>query len=146
MSGAERPPLGFERFRRRAAALVEDRAGLRELGERALDRIDLRAARLGDVVDDLNTLVRLMNSWVRAEYRQVPRTTIVVVVAAILYFVVPTDLIPDFIFGLGFIDDIAVIGWVAREIGRDLADFRAWEQRQDAMQTFIGRSPLREEE
>lgn len=146
MSTEERPPLGFERFRRRAAALVEDRAGLRELGERALDRIDVRRARLGDVVDDLNTLVRMMNSWVRAEYRQVPRTTIIVVVAAILYFVVPTDLIPDFIFGLGLVDDIAVIGWVARELRRDLADFRDWEQRQDTMATFIGRSPLREGE
>jgi len=146
VSGEERPPLGYERFRRRAAALVEDRAGLRELGERALDRIDVRGARLGDVLDDLNTLVRLMNAWVRAEYRQVPRTTLVAAVAAVLYFVVPTDLIPDFILGIGFLDDVAVIAWVARQLRRDLSDFRDWEQRQDAMATFIGRSPLREEE
>lgn len=146
MSNEHRPPLGFERFRRRAAALVEDRAGLRELGERALDRIDVRGARLGEVVEDLNTLVRLMNAWVRAEYRQVPKATVVIAVAGILYFVVPTDLIPDFIVGLGFLDDVAVIAWVAREFRRDLADFRDWEQRQDAMETFIGRSPLREDE
>lgn len=146
MSEQSKPPFGFERFRRRAAKLVEDRTQLRELGERAIDRIDLRGARLGEVVEDLNTFIRLMNAWVRAEYRQVPRTTLIVAVAAVLYFVVPTDLIPDFIIGLGFIDDVAVIAWVARELKRDLADFRHWEQRQDAMETFIGRSPLRERE
>lgn len=146
MSEQSKPPFGFERFRRRAAKLVEDRTQLRELGERAIDRIDLRGARLGEVVEDLNTFIRLMNAWVRAEYRQVPRATLIVAVAAVLYFVVPTDLIPDFIIGLGFIDDVAVIAWVARELKRDLADFRHWEQRQDAMETFIGRSPLREGE
>jgi len=32
-----------------------------------------------------------------------------ILVAALGYFVLPVDLIPDFIFGLGFTDDIAVL-------------------------------------
>lgn len=145
MSEGSRPPLGFGRFRRRAGRLLEDRSRIRALGEQALDRIDLRGSRLGDALEDLDTLRRLMNAWVRAEYREVPRSTIVLVVAAVLYFVVPTDLIPDFVVAIGFVDDIAVIGWVARELRRELSSFRDWEQRQDAMETFIGRSPLRDD-
>ena len=146
MSGdGTRPPFGFERFRRRAQALLEDRGKLRELGERAVARIDLRGARISDVVDDLQTLVRLMNAWVRADYREVPRSSIVVVVAGILYFVVPSDLVPDFILAVGYLDDIAVISWIARELHKELEAFRIWEAREDAMETFIGRSPLRDD-
>jgi uncharacterized membrane protein YkvA (DUF1232 family) len=32
-----------------------------------------------------------------------------VLLAALAYFVLPTDVIPDFIFGLGFTDDVAVL-------------------------------------
>ena len=32
-----------------------------------------------------------------------------ILVAALAYFVLPTDTIPDFIFGLGFTDDMAVL-------------------------------------
>ena len=143
--GGSRPPLGFERFRRRAQSLLEDRAKLRELGARALARIDLRGARISDVVEDLQPLVRLMNAWVRADYREVPRASIVLAIAGILYFVVPSDLVPDFILAVGFLDDVAVISWVARELHKELEAFRTWEAQEDAMGTFIGRSPLRDD-
>ena len=147
MSAPDEPaaPLGYRRFERRAGEVAQDRAGLRSLGQQALDRIEARGGRLGAAVDDLGTMLRLMNAWVRAEYRQVPRETFVIVVAAILYFVAPMDTIPDFLPGLGFVDDAAVVAWVARRLRRDLSDFRDWEQRQDSMATFIGRSPLRED-
>ena len=32
-----------------------------------------------------------------------------VLLAALAYFVLPTDFIPDFVFGLGFTDDVAVL-------------------------------------
>ena len=141
---SDRAPIGFERFRRRAAALVEDRQQLKALGEAALDRSERRGGVLGEAVEDLRALLRLMNAWVRAEYRDIPRATFVMVVAAILYFVVPLDVVPDFLLGLGYVDDVAVIGWVARQLRRDLEAFREWEAKQDAMETFIGRSPLRD--
>lgn len=38
-----------------------------------------------------------------------PRKVRVILMAALAYFVVPTDLIPDFIAGLGFTDDATVL-------------------------------------
>ena len=42
--------------------------------------------------------------------------------AALAYFVVPVDIVPDFVLGLGFTDDITVlvttIGMVRRSIGK----------------------------
>jgi uncharacterized membrane protein YkvA (DUF1232 family) len=142
VSDDDRPPVGFERFRRRATDLVGDRERLRALGAEALDRMEERAPRLGDAIGELRTLVRLIGAWSRAEYREVPRASLVLVAAAVLYFVVPLDVIPDFLFGVGLVDDIAVIGWVVRQVRRDLDAFRAWEARQDAMETMVGRSQV----
>ena len=136
----ERPPPGFARFRRRAARLVQDREALRRLVGQGFERMEVHAGALDSALDDLRTLIRLLDAWVRADYRQVSRSTLTLVVAAVLYFVVPTDLIPDFLFGFGFVDDIAVVGWVVRHIRGELDAFRRWEQRTDPMETPAGRS------
>ena len=43
---------------------------------------------------------------------ETPATSRGVLLAALAYFVLPIDIIPDFLFGLGFTDDIAVL-WAA---------------------------------
>lgn len=44
-----------------------------------------------------------------------------------IYFVSPIDLIPDFILGLGLIDDATVLAWTIRACASDLAAFLACE-------------------
>lgn len=57
--------------------------------------------------------VPLMDEVVAAYYcaldRQTPLRTRAILYGALAYFVLPTDAIPDFILGLGFTDDIAVL-------------------------------------
>ena len=42
------------------------------------------------------------------------------IVAAGIYLILPTDLIPDFIVGFGQVDDLAVAGFVFKTIYNDL--------------------------
>ena len=46
---------------------------------------------------------------------ETPTSSKGVLLAALAYFVVPIDIIPDFLFGLGFTDDLAVL-WTAFRI------------------------------
>jgi len=46
-----------------------------------------------------------------------------VVVAALLYFIAPVDAIPDFAPFLGYLDDIGVIAWTLRFLGREISDY-----------------------
>jgi uncharacterized membrane protein YkvA (DUF1232 family) len=75
---------------------------------------------LTDVWNSLTALVRLFQAYLRREYTTIPWGSIVLVVVAILYFVSPLDLIPDWIPLAGFIDDAAVIAFVLKQINTDL--------------------------
>lgn len=79
------------------------------------------------VFEDFLLLFRLVRSWVKGEYRQVPRKTIFWAILAILYFLSPLDLIPD-IFPGGYLDDIAFISYVIQKIKEDLEKFSGWEK------------------
>ena len=81
---------------------------------------------LTEVGGYLTALFRLLRAYVRKDYRDIPWGSIVLVIAAIIYFVSPIDLIPDFLPG-GFIDDAMVIGFIIAQIKSDLDNFLTWE-------------------
>ena len=76
------------------------------------------------------TLVRLVRSYARGEYRDIKPTTIVSGLAVLLYVLSPIDLIPDFIPVLGWLDDLSLVSWFAGKFQAELASFRSWEARQ----------------
>ena len=45
-----------------------------------------------------------------------------ILMAALAYFIVPTDMVPDFIAGLGFTDDAAVMAAAVRSIASHITD------------------------
>lgn len=84
------------------------------------------AARVDRIRSDLGVLIDLVRQWASGEYDQVSKGSIVTIVAAILYFLVPLDLIPDFLLGFGFIDDVAVVGYVLNVLRAEIDAFERW--------------------
>ena len=89
-----------------------------------------RNARFARVRDDLNLLLGLCAAWWRGEYRAVGRQALLSVVAALLYFLAPLDMVPDWLPGAGLLDDLAVLAWVMRTWHGELEAFKAWRDRQ----------------
>jgi len=77
---------------------------------------------------DLQTLVRLVRAYASGTYREVALSTLLFALAGIIYFVNPFDLIPDFILGLGFIDDVSVLVYVLSKIKVEVDTFLRWEE------------------
>ena len=73
-------------------------------------------------------LGRLISAYARREYRAIPLKTLIAVVAAMIYFLNPIDLIPDAILGIGLTDDLAVLAWVIRSAQQELEAFATWER------------------
>ena len=110
-------------------AFLEKHRRAAKLATQAAEKAQKNKAALRKVWDDLLTLTRLLRAWARREYTTVPWKTLVAVTAALIYFLNPFDLIPDFLPGLGLVDDATLIGLVVASIGEDLAQFREWENK-----------------
>ncbi|HSX69764.1 MAG TPA: DUF1232 domain-containing protein [Pseudomonas sp.] len=79
---------------------------------------------------DLRLLQGLCAAWWRGEYRAISSQALVSVVAALVYFLVPLDMVPDWLLGVGLLDDLAVLAWVLRTWDGELAAYRAWREAQ----------------
>lgn len=71
----------------------------------------------------------------KGTYPNVPWFTIASIVAALLYILNPLDLVPDFIPGIGYIDDLAVfsigMGWIETDL-HEYLDWRLAEGKSSA--------------
>ncbi len=76
-----------------------------------------------DLKSNLKTLVLMLKHWLNGSFK-ISFKTLIYVIAGIVYFVNPLDLVPDFIFGLGFVDDAAVLALVIRRINKELLRFK----------------------
>jgi uncharacterized membrane protein YkvA (DUF1232 family) len=118
---------GADSAQRRAEEYANNPERTRQLLEDALRKAARWKGRLSEVWEMLMVLIRLVRAWVNGTYK-VPRKYLIMAIAALIYFVMPFDIIPDFFLGLGFIDDIAVFAWVVNASRDVLNDFMLWER------------------
>jgi uncharacterized membrane protein YkvA (DUF1232 family) len=90
-----------------------DKQGLRELGEQ------------------VKALVRLVRSYKRGDYRNISKKSMLLIVASLLYFVSPIDAVPDFLIGVGLLDDATVLAFLFRTLSTEIAAFQAWEKTEE---------------
>ena len=50
-----------------------------------------------------------------------------IIAGGLLYFIIPTDLIPDFIPFVGLLDDIALLTTIIRSMQGELQKYRNWK-------------------
>jgi uncharacterized membrane protein YkvA (DUF1232 family) len=120
----------FERARKSAEETLRDPEKIRHVIDTALHMIGSAGASspFHELTDKFQAIVRLVRAYVNREYRVVPWQTVILAVAALIYFVNPFDAIADFIPVIGFIDDAAVLTAVLASINHDLTAFLEWEK------------------
>lgn len=96
-----------------------------------------KAARLGsgpliELKSGLYSLFRLVKAYSRGDYREISWANLVLVVSAIVYFVTPFDLVPDFLMAMGYLDDAAILSWTLKALTDEIENFRLWEDAQNA--------------
>lgn len=97
--------------------------------EKAKKKAKKKSGPLREVWEALMTFFRLLKAYAKKEYREIPWESIVLILATVIYFVMPIDLIPDFL-PWGYIDDSALIAWTMRSVALDIENFRQWEKEQ----------------
>jgi uncharacterized membrane protein YkvA (DUF1232 family) len=120
--------VAFRRAAIDAEACVRDSVRLRKLVEDAVGKIGIiPRGPFADTWPYLMGMIRLIRDYQRAEYRDISEPNLVIIIAAILYFVSPFDVIPDWVPVLGHIDDAFVVSLALKSVRLDLDTFMAWE-------------------
>jgi uncharacterized membrane protein YkvA (DUF1232 family) len=114
----------------RAKSYARNPAALRKLFKEAGRRMEsIPKTPFKELWAYLQTMLRLIRAYYRGDYRQIGVANLVIIIGAIIYVLDPWDLIPDFIPGLGFMDDATVLAFAVQKTRQTLDDFTAWETR-----------------
>ncbi len=81
---------------------------------------------LADFFNDIKTMCEMIKAWVSKEYKGVPVKTIGMIILTLVYVFSPIDIIPDFIPGVGLIDDATMVAACIAAAKSDIEDFRVW--------------------
>ena len=60
-------------------------------------------------MEDFKLLISLIKDYWSQKYRKIPYSSLAVILFTIFYLINPFDLIPDYILGIGQIDDAAIL-------------------------------------
>ena len=118
----------LQRAEQQAEEALATPARVSRISAKAREKAEHYRGRLGDAFGDIQAITRLLTAWAQGRYRVVPMRTLVALLGALLYFLMPLDAVPDFILALGFLDDAAIIARVIQIFRDDLKAFRLWEQ------------------
>ncbi|MCY8199591.1 YkvA family protein [Bacillus subtilis] len=77
-------------------------------------------------IQHITIFFQMLRDWRNGDYPRSQVKTLLLLTAAILYIVMPLDIIPDVILGLGFIDDAAVLGLIWTLIKKELSQYEKW--------------------
>jgi uncharacterized membrane protein YkvA (DUF1232 family) len=111
-----------------AESYARDPKRLRKLFEDAIEKINhIPRGPFAETWPYLMAMIRLMRAYHQREYRDISPQNLLIVLAAISYFVSPDDVIPDSVPVFGHIDDALVVRLALQSVGVDLDTFMAWE-------------------
>ena len=79
----------------------------------------------------------LLSDYFDGLYENLPLSTIVAILAGLLYLVLPLDCLADFIPLIGWLDDAAVLGFVVLAEQNDVNEYLAWKKDRDTTKTDL---------
>ena len=106
----------------RPTALHRVRAALARDPEQIKGILDQFPAKLTQTAGRIPFAEQVTAMFYAIKDTRTPKSVKVTLAAALLYFIVPTDAIPDFVAGFGFTDDFAVLTLALRKAGSALRD------------------------
>ncbi|WP_075981264.1 YkvA family protein [Bacillus massilinigeriensis] len=128
MKDKENFEQGYKKYESKAKEYMDDKEKADDLLKKAMGKAKDKKSALGEVWEKLQLLFEIFRAWIKGEYKEIPKGSIIMIIATIIYFVSPVDLVPDFIAGLGLLDDAAVIGFAIKQISGDLEKFKVWKE------------------
>lgn len=83
-----------------------------------------------ELKENISWLLKLLKAFATREYTDIPTQKIIYTLAALLYFLLPIDILPDFLPVIGLADDIALLGFLWKNMEEEVTKFKDWKKAQ----------------
>ena len=93
-----------------------------------LRTVNWKEIKFSDAKNKFSILGRLLKAYAQGRYQEIPWKNIMLIIAAIIYFISPIDLLPDFLPITGLTDDLGVLLWVYNTVNTEIDKFLTWEK------------------
>lgn len=90
----------------------------------------VRFSLLARLFQNLKLLLPLIRDYWKGSYRDISIRSIVIFLMGLTYIISPIDIIPDYIIGLGQIDDVAILGLSLYFLEKDLITYKKWKDKE----------------
>lgn len=118
---------GYKKYESKAHEYFNDKGKAESLLHKAKQKAENNEVPLKEIIEKLQLLFEVLQAWYKGTYKEIPKGSIIMIIASILYFVSPADLIPDFVPVVGYLDDAAVIAFAIKQLNADLEQFKVWK-------------------
>ena len=118
----------LDSLKAQAEALAKNHEALEVVMDAAWKKAEQTSGRFDAIREDLFALMRMLKKSYERDYTNIPWPSVILALSAILYFWNPFDAVPDFVLGVGLLDDATVIALCLRSLRTDLQKFKTWEK------------------
>ncbi len=80
-----------------------------------------------ELLSEGKILYSLLKDYKNGIYRDISKKSMLVIIGGLLYLANPADLIPDFLVGIGFLDDAALIGLIFKQLKEEIEKYKSFK-------------------
>ncbi len=101
-----------------------------------IQNVGKKLAKLADhpkvklITEPISIFIRMIKAHFKGQHK-IGGSTLGIIVLALVYFLSPIDLVPDFLGFFGFADDISVVLAVYAKVKNEVEGFLEWERTQN---------------
>lgn len=117
----------IDKNKTKAKAFIDDD----EKTERMLQKFEKKLKlipRIGNRASDVAVMVSMIRAYVKKQYTEVPKTSILLAIATVIYVLNPFDILPEVLPLIGYVDDAAALGMLLQSLHMDLKKYKEWQK------------------
>ncbi|MDQ0217292.1 DUF1232 domain-containing protein [Peribacillus cavernae] len=133
--------VAYSLFKNEAKGYANSKEKTKSLLTKATSKAKKNELTLRGVWGRLQTMFTMLKAWTKGDYREIPYRSLFMILLSVVYFVSPIDVIPDFLFGIGILDDAALIAFVISQVDKDLEAFQQWDENKSNIVEVIVNQP-----
>lgn len=99
-----------------------------ELKNKILEAAKINAAFMVKFGPKIFLIFQMLKDYLSGEYKEIRDSTLNSSAFAVMYFLNPFDLIPDFLPVIGYLDDILILNIVWENVQKELIKYAAWKK------------------